>query len=146
MTQRSEAAPAPGETVLGLLLAGLSPQLDPALYVFAEWPHATPLPDGLAPLMLFHESEGVTLILRADEARRCGIAHVFPSRRITLAISSSLEAVGFLAALLPALAAAGIGVNPVSAFRHDHLFVPEDRADEAMAILRDLARKAQDGR
>lgn len=58
---------------------------------------------------------------------------------ITLSIHSSLEAVGFLAAILPRLAAAGMGVNPVSAFHHDHLFVPADRADDAMRILEELA-------
>ena len=36
-------------------------------------------------------------------------------------------------------AAAGIGVNPVSAFHHDHLFVPEARAEEAMTILREIS-------
>ncbi|TGQ24299.1 ribonuclease H family protein, partial [Mesorhizobium sp. M4B.F.Ca.ET.214.01.1.1] len=32
-----------------------------------------------------------------------------------------------------------LGVNPVSAFYHDHLFVPAERAGEALAILRQLA-------
>ena len=35
------------------------------------------------------------------------------------------------------LAAAGISVNAVSAFHHDHLFVPEDRAEEALRLLQD---------
>ena len=58
---------------------------------------------------------------------------------ITLNIHSSLEAVGFLAALLPALAAEGMGVNPVSGFFHDHLFVPADRAEDALRVLKALA-------
>ena len=58
---------------------------------------------------------------------------------ITLNVHSSLEAVGFLAAITARLAAAGMGVNPVSAYFHDHLFVPADRVDEAMAILEGLA-------
>ena len=58
---------------------------------------------------------------------------------ITLEVASSLEAIGFLAAITAALARAGIAVNPVSAFHHDHLFVPEGHADEAMAILRAMA-------
>jgi hypothetical protein len=49
----------------------------------------------------------------------------------------------WVAALLPTLAAAGIGVNPVSAYFHDHLFVPADRADEALALLRGIAAKAR---
>lgn len=32
-----------------------------------------------------------------------------------------------------------MGVNPVSAFYHDHLFVPAERAEEAMALLLRLA-------
>jgi hypothetical protein len=58
---------------------------------------------------------------------------------ITLNVHSSLDAVGFLAAITTRLAAAGMGVNPISAFFHDHLFVPAERADEAMAILKTLA-------
>ncbi len=58
---------------------------------------------------------------------------------ITLNIHSSLDAVGFLAAITTRLAAAGMGVNPVSGYFHDHLFVPADRADEAMTVLEGLA-------
>ena len=32
-----------------------------------------------------------------------------------------------------------ISVNAVSAYYHDHLFVPTDRAAEALALLRGLA-------
>jgi hypothetical protein len=62
---------------------------------------------------------------------------------ITLEIHSSLEAVGFLAAITRRLAEAGMGVNPVSAFFHDHLFVPADRAREAVTILKQLAGEAK---
>ena len=48
---------------------------------------------------------------------------------ITLDIHSSLEAVGFIARIANVLALHDMGVNPVSAFYHDHLFVPEKRAD-----------------
>jgi hypothetical protein len=58
---------------------------------------------------------------------------------ITLEVNSSLEAVGFLAAITGRLAEAGIPVNPVSGFHHDHLFMPEGRAEEAMAILGKMA-------
>ena len=36
-----------------------------------------------------------------------------------------------------------MGVNPVSAYFHDHLFVPADRADEAVALLEQLAAEAR---
>ena len=34
-----------------------------------------------------------------------------------------------------ALAAEGISCNVVAALNHDHLFVPVDRADDAIAVL-----------
>ena len=55
---------------------------------------------------------------------------------ITLNVHSALDAVGFLAAVVSLLASAGISVNAVSAYHHDHLFVPVARADEAMRLLR----------
>ena len=58
---------------------------------------------------------------------------------ITLTVHSALDAVGFLAAITARLAEAGISVNAVSAFHHDHLFVPVDRADEAMALLQNMS-------
>jgi hypothetical protein len=58
---------------------------------------------------------------------------------ITLTVHSALEGVGFLAAITARLSASGIGSNPVSAFYHDHLFVPADRADDAMRVLRELS-------
>ncbi|MEY9903549.1 hypothetical protein ABIA44_007723 [Bradyrhizobium sp. USDA 329] len=64
----------------------------------------------------------------------------FPSRLITLTVHSALDAVGLLAAITARLAEAGISVNAVSAFHHDHLFVPADRADEAMAVLREMSK------
>ncbi len=129
-----------GETDLARLLAGMTPRLDETVYVFATLPAGSPEPAGLDPLMRFTEAEGATLVLPRAEAERAGLGFTFPCRRIVLEIHSSLEAVGFLAAILPRLAGAGIGVNPVSAFHHDHLFVPEARAAEAMAILAEIAR------
>jgi uncharacterized protein len=56
-----------------------------------------------------------------------------------LTVHSSLNAVGFLAAVTTQLAEAGISLNAVSAFYHDHLFVPHDRADEALALLQNMS-------
>ena len=72
-----------------------------------------------------------------------GLTGVFPCRMITLEIHSALDAVGFLAAVTTALAREGIGVNPVAAYHHDHLFVPHDRAEDAMRALQDLAATHQ---
>ncbi|MBZ9921508.1 MULTISPECIES: ACT domain-containing protein [unclassified Mesorhizobium] len=128
-----------GETDLKTLLASMMPQLIAGIHVFATLPAGVSVPEGLEAVMLFRECEGTTLILPEDEAQAAGLEAVFRCRMITLNIHSSLEAVGFLAAITARLAAAGMGVNPVSAFYHDHLFVPVDRAEEAMRLLRELA-------
>ncbi|RWE64536.1 ACT domain-containing protein [Mesorhizobium sp.] len=130
-----------GETDLKKLLATMTPELRPGIHVFATLPPDAPVPDSLETVMLFREREGTTVIALEEEAKAAGLATVFHCRMVTLNIHSSLEAVGFLAAITARLAAAGIGVNPVSAFYHDHLFVPADRAEEAMAILRRLAEE-----
>ena len=129
----------PGETNLQKLLGSMSPELLPGIFVFATLPPGTPLPDNLHPVMTFREREGDTLILLEEEANAAGLSSAFPSRMITLNVHSSLEAVGFLAVIATRLAAAGMGVNPVSAYFHDHLFIPANRAEEAMTILEALA-------
>jgi hypothetical protein len=130
-----------GESNLAILLRGMRPVLRDGVYVFVTLP---PGSDRLRiePLMSFREVEGLTLIITEEEATAFGLDPVFRSRLITLDVHSSLEAVGFLAVITSHLAAAGMGCNPVSAFYHDHLLVPVDRADEAMEILESLAAKA----
>jgi hypothetical protein len=127
-----------GETDLKTLLASMTPELLAGVHVFATLPPGMSVPEILEPVMLFREREGTTLIVPDDQARAAELDAAFPCRMITLNIHSSLEAVGFLAAITARLAAAGMGVNPVSAFYHDHLFVPADRAEEAMELLRQL--------
>jgi uncharacterized protein len=124
----------PGERDLDLLLRSLRPILDPDEFVFAT--HHEAIGD---PVAIVREREGVTLILRRAEAERLGIAHTFPCRRITLEVHSSLDAVGLMARISSALAAKGISINPVSGYYHDHLFVPVERADEAVAILQAIS-------
>lgn len=123
------------------LFANLDPCCDPELYVFATVPEDA-VPAGLRPRMLLREEEGVTLVLPRAEAEALGLAHGFPCRRITLAVHSALDAVGFLARIATALAARGLPVNPVAGVFHDHLFVPDGCEREAMAVLHELARTA----
>lgn len=132
-----------GETNLGRLLAGMRATLDDKTYVFVTVPDDT-VPQGFAPRMMFREAEGTTLILEQQDAIAAGLAANFPCRMITRNVHSALEAVGFIARVATTLAAQGMGVNPVSGFYHDHLFVPEDRADDAMKILKDLAAAQDD--
>jgi hypothetical protein len=133
-----------GETNLSKLLAGMRPTLQPEVFVFCTVPGGTTL-RAYDPVLIFRETEGITLILREADALAAGLEPSFRSRMITLEVHSSLEAVGFLAAITARLAATGMGVNPVSAFHHDHLFVPAERADEAIQLLETLAKEAGGG-
>ncbi|MDH2345640.1 MULTISPECIES: ACT domain-containing protein [unclassified Bradyrhizobium] len=127
-----------GERDLNTLLRDMKPEMQPGAFVFCTIPSNEPIPAAVNPLLTFREQEGTTLVIRREEAETAGLRHEFASRLITLKVHSSLEAVGFLAAVTARLAEAGISVNAVSAFYHDHLFVPADRADEAMAILQEI--------
>jgi hypothetical protein len=101
---------------------------------------------GFLPLCAFRETEGVTVIVTQAQAK----AQQWPPDPawacITLTVHSSLQAVGFLAAITGALAREGISVNPVSAFYHDHLFVPWERRQDAMDTLQVLSRSPDKGK
>lgn len=128
-----------GETDLDALLRGLSATLIDGVFVFATVDPGM-VPAGVTPRMIFHEAEGTTLILLKSDADAHGIPHQFPCRMITLEVHSALEAVGFIAQIATRLARHGMGVNPVSGYFHDHLFVPDGREAEAMVILDQIAR------
>jgi hypothetical protein len=128
---------ASGETELSALIAGMAPVLHDDVFVFSSVKSGE-MPAGICPLLRFEEAEGVTLILRRSEAAQLGLAYEFSCRMITLNVHSALEAVGFLAAIASQLAKHGISANTVSAFYHDHLFVPEDRAEAALKALQAL--------
>jgi hypothetical protein len=128
-----------GEGNIATLLKNMKPEMQEGNFVFCSLPNDREIPTSLRPVLTFREREGTTLIVRQEEAESARLPCQFTSRQITLTIHSSLEAVGFLGAITGLLANAGISVNAVSAFYHDHLFVPEHRADEALRLLLDLS-------
>jgi uncharacterized protein len=128
-----------GERDLQALLRDMKPEMHEGIFVFCTIAKDAELPIPLKPLLTFREAEATTLVIRQDESESLGLPCQFTSRLITLTVHSSLEAVGFLAAITARLAEAGISVNAVSAFYHDHLFVPEHRADEALALLQNMS-------
>ena len=124
-----------GKTDLGALLGGMTPRLRPGRYVFATLPDdAGPVPEAVVRVA---EDEGTTVVVPASAAGELDAE--YPCAWITLEVRSSLAAVGFLAAVTRALADAGISANPVSGFHHDHLFVPWEQREEALAVLERLA-------
>ena len=130
-----------GELNLDVLLKSLKAELVDGTYVFATLTYDA-IPPDLTPRMMFREAEGTTLILEQAQADAAGIDYAFPCRMITLDVHSSLEAVGFIARIATELAKAGMGVNPVAGFYHDHLFVPDGREQDALEILAKLAAQS----
>ena len=113
-----------GERELSRLLATLDPHLHAERYSFIATSEPN-LVDG--DFAIVREAEGLTVV-RAEAVGQWA--------RISLGVHSSLEAVGLTAVLSARLAEAGISANMVAALHHDHVFVPWDRRDEALALLR----------
>jgi hypothetical protein len=93
------------------------------------------------PVVVVREDEGITWVLPREEADALGLTYEFVAAWITLEIHSGLEAVGLTAAIATALTEAGITANVVAGFHHDHLFVPLERADDAVEVLHSIVRR-----
>jgi len=132
-----------GETELRRLLAKMAPELQDGEFVFCTLAPGVADRLEVEPVGRFREAEGASLVLKRQDADRAGLACESVFRMITLRVHSDLDAVGFLAAIAGRLASAGIAVNPVSAYYHDHLFVPTADADRALALLADLSGEAR---
>lgn len=121
------------------LLASVRPQLDSHTYVFCTMPEG--VHERIDHVFQFREREGVTVVTFLETAKALELDYTYPCRLITLNVHSSLEAVGLLAAVTGKLADAGVSVNAVSAFYHDHLFVPVESVEKAMALLGEFGRE-----
>ena len=128
-----------GERDLRILLREMRPALDEAAYVITPVTPVVLATQRPTVLGLFHEAEGVTLIVTTAEAARLGLPTSPEWAHITLSVHSSLLAIGFMARIATTLSTAGISVNPVAGCYHDHLFVPWPTRQQAMTTLRQLA-------
>ncbi|MGW1910296.1 ACT domain-containing protein [Streptomyces sp. NPDC002076] len=127
-----------GETDLQTLLSDMRPELNPGRYVFTMAEGG--VPSGVTPVVTVAEQEGLTLVVSQADADAAGMAYDYVAGWITLRVHSALASVGLTAAVSRALADAELSCNVVAGFHHDHLFVPYDRAEEALDVLRQLAR------
>lgn len=87
------------------------------------------------PIGFFHEKEGLTLIITQQEAINKNIDYESVYKLISLNVHSSLDAVGLTAAFSAKLAEKNISANVVAAYYHDHIFVPEEKAEQALAAI-----------
>jgi GNAT superfamily N-acetyltransferase len=125
----------PGGDDLATLLRTLSPRLHEGAYAFATVAGAGDDALSREAVVMVREDEGVTVVVRREQADALGLRYNFVAAWITLQVGSALDAVGLTAAVSRVLADAAISANVVAAGHHDHVFVPHDAADEAMRVL-----------
>ena len=129
-----------GETDLSTILRKLEPSLLPTPYVFCTVRDARYGDlSHTQPLACMTEAEGLTLVISRAEADREGLEYDGSFRCIRLQVHSSLQAVGLTAAVAHALATHDISANMIAGYYHDHVFVPESRADLALHLLKNLS-------
>jgi hypothetical protein len=133
------------DAALRRLLGALQPRRNAGVYAFV-----TVSGDfdavALQPLATFREPEDTTLVVEEPRARAAGLPILFRAAWLTLGVHSDLAAVGLSAAVASALAGAGIACNVIAAAHHDHLFVPLDDVDAALAVLSALQQTAASDR
>jgi hypothetical protein len=128
-----------GEHDLGTLLRSMEPTLSEVEYVFVTLDEYLIRDLSNDALLTFREEEGVTLILDKETADSHGLEYLSTWSMITLSVHSDLEAIGFIARISTELAKEGISMNVVSAYYHDHIFVPHEDGQEALEILQTLS-------
>jgi uncharacterized protein len=124
---------------LATLLRSMEPMLHDGIYAYCVVAPGTNI-DALAPVVTVQEAEGLTVVVTASQAVDAGLTVLFRAAWITLTVHSDLQAVGLTAAFSGALGMAGISCNVVAGAYHDHLFVPEEKAQDALEVLRALQR------
>lgn len=148
-----------GEQDLDCLLASMEPQLLSDEFVFCSFPtpssptNCWSLCQQLNPLAMFREGEGLSLVvsqsyMQTYQTENPSLSCTFVKSPIlysciTLTIHSSLEAVGLTAAVATALAKENISANVIAAYFHDHIFVPSNRAKDALQVLQLLQQQKQ---
>ena len=120
----------------------MEPVLDERDFVFCSFPTLDwDQMRELNPIGIFHEKEGVTFILDTKNAVDKKIDYLSVYRLITLNVHSSLDAVGLTAAFSAKLAEKNISANVVAAYYHAHIFVPEEKAEQALEAILELQKK-----
>ena len=115
----------------------MNPVLNEGEFVFCSVQDSTS--SSTTAILLFAEEEGTSVILRRSDAEALSLEYAESWAWITLNVHSDLSAVGFLAEVTKALASQSISCNVISAFYHDHLFVPYSKGPQALRILKNLS-------
>jgi uncharacterized protein len=127
-----------GMTDLAKMLRSLEPTIRDGEFVYLNF-HGPVIPAALKPEVTIREDEGVAAVVRREDADAVGLGYDLTLAWITLAMHSSLEAVGLTAVFSAALGSVGISCNVLAGYYHDHLLVPVTQREAALRVLRELA-------
>ncbi|MCF2949837.1 ACT domain-containing protein [Paraglaciecola aquimarina] len=120
----------------------MSPSINNQAFVFTKIEKADyPKLEKLQPIGTFQEKEALTVIVTKQAAEQFHLPYESVFKCITLSVHSSLEAVGLTAAVASKLAEYNISANVVAAYYHDHIFVCETDAVQAMKALHELSQQ-----
>ena len=123
----------PAERDLRTLLSTLDVVRRPGTFVYVQRPLGEVAPAGVRAMI--DEGTSTTYVVDVESAPDAP----FRAAWLTLTVHSALEAVGLTAAVAGALAAVDIPANVLAGFDHDHLLVPEELADDAIAAIRAIS-------
>ena len=126
---------------LSVLLRSMEPVLNPGAYAFVCAPNPGAL-RSVEVVASIREPEGLSAVIAESDAADLDLPILFRAAWITLNVQSDLQAVGLTAAFSGALGEAGISCNVVAGAWHDHIFVPTERAAEALDVLQQLQSNA----
>ena len=116
----------------------LSPVLLLEDYVFCNFPSSRYGDhENLKPIASFNEKEGLTLVIKKETAQLNKLSYEGVFRCISLELISSLSSVGLTAKISKLLSDNRISANICAGYYHDHIFVPQDRSEEALKLLCD---------
>lgn len=125
---------------LDLLLADMEPVLKEERYVYASLKDGVSLPLDKIEASV-KEQEGLSVLVSEKTASDYQLESQFLAAWITLNVHSDLAAVGLTAAFAKTLSDEGISCNVIAGYYHDHILVPNEQAESAMAALRSLQVK-----
>lgn len=80
------------------------------------------------------------MVLTKDQADKAGLKYEGIFRKITLMVHSSPDAVGLTAAVSTVLTTTGISANVIASYYHDHIFVSDEKAEQALLALKELSQ------
>ena len=129
-------------TDLDEIIESMNPEIIEDEFIFSTVDSKTFLKLDLSKILLtFQEKEGLTIITTKNYAEENNLDYEGVWGLITLTVNSDLKAIGLLSTVTNALAKEMISVNAVSAYYHDHLFVPIEKLNKSLEILKKLSEE-----